>query len=57
MISSCPVAGEYTGFLPDAPNYCAKLSSDCNNKDIMFYSVSECGNVSEVVEGECVAHK
>ncbi len=50
--SACPISGEYSGILPDEPQLCAKLSSDCNNPDIMFYSVSVCGNASEVLEGK-----
>lgn len=49
-LSSCPIAGDYTGILPDNPNFCAKLSSDCNNPDVMFYSVSSCDNQSQVLE-------
>ena len=52
MLSSCPVAGEYTGVLPDDPRFCARLSSDCNNPDIMFYTVTSCSNASQVFEGE-----
>nr|XP_045585186.1 uncharacterized protein LOC123747194 [Procambarus clarkii] len=48
--SPCPVAGEYTGVIPDAPLLCAKLYSDCNNPEIMFYTVYSCSNRSEVME-------
>ncbi|XP_042887996.1 uncharacterized protein LOC122263573 [Penaeus japonicus] len=48
--SPCPVAGEYTGVIPDAPILCAKLYSDCNNPEIMFYTVFSCYNRSEVIE-------
>lgn len=48
----CPVSGDYTGYIPDATGLCAKLSSDCNNPDIMFYTVSNCATKSEVYEGE-----
>ncbi|XP_069943060.1 uncharacterized protein [Cherax quadricarinatus] len=48
--SPCPVAGEYTGVIPDAPLLCAKLYSDCNNPEIMFYTVYSCTNRSEVIE-------
>lgn len=51
--SPCPVAGEYTGVIPDAPVLCAKLYSDCNNPEIMFYTVFSCYNRSEVIEGQC----
>uniref|UniRef100_T1J9R8 Uncharacterized protein n=1 Tax=Strigamia maritima TaxID=126957 RepID=T1J9R8_STRMM len=46
----CPIAGEYTGLVPDAPRICAKLASDCNNPDIMFYTASNCLNRSEIYE-------
>ncbi|XP_063599370.1 uncharacterized protein LOC134775737 [Penaeus indicus] len=48
--SPCPVAGEYTGVIPDATILCAKLYSDCNNPEIMFYTVFSCYNRSEVIE-------
>ncbi len=51
-LSSCPIAGEYTGNLPDAPSrFCAKMSSDCNNPDVIFYSVFSCANSSQIFEG------
>lgn len=49
--SPCPVAGEYTGVIPDATNLCAKLSSDCKSPEIMYYMVSDCSQ-SEIYEGE-----
>ncbi|XP_044741758.1 uncharacterized protein LOC123302749 [Chrysoperla carnea] len=45
----CPVAGEYTGQLPDGSLFCAKLSSDCQAPDTMFYTVSDCSH-SQVYE-------
>lgn len=45
------MAGEYTGVIPDATVLCAKLYSDCNNPEIMFYTVFSCYNRSEVIEG------
>ncbi|CAL4137486.1 unnamed protein product, partial [Meganyctiphanes norvegica] len=50
--SPCPVAGEYTGRIPDAPVLCAKLYSDCNNPEIMFYTVYYCFNRTQVIEGK-----
>ena len=47
----CPIAGEYIGVLPDAPGLCGKMSSDCNNPNIMFYTVSDCHNQSHVYQG------
>lgn len=47
----CPVAGEYTGHLPDATNICAKLSSDCQSPDVMFYTVFDCDR-KEIYEGK-----
>ena len=49
--SPCPVTGEYTGVLPDEHTLCAKLYSDCNNPEIMFYTVAACSNKSQVYEG------
>ncbi|XP_049781506.1 uncharacterized protein LOC126183504 [Schistocerca cancellata] len=45
----CPIAGKYTGLIPDAVGLCAKLSSDCNSPDIMYYTVSDCTQ-SEIYE-------
>lgn len=36
--------------IPDAVGLCAKLYSDCRNPQRMFYSVSNCHNLSEVYE-------
>ena len=49
---SCPINGEYTGVLPDAPNFCAKMSSDCNSPNIMFYSVSGCSETDGIYDGK-----
>ena len=49
---SCPINGEYTGVLPDAPNFCAKMSSDCNSPNIMFYSVSGCSETAGIYDGK-----
>ncbi|XP_071453396.1 uncharacterized protein [Hetaerina americana] len=48
--SPCPIAGEYTGFIPDDSGLCAKLYSDCNRPEIMFYRVSACTAEPEVYE-------
>ncbi len=47
-----PIIGEYTGVIPDTDGLCAKLYSDCNNPEIMFYTIFNCFNRSEVYEGE-----
>ncbi|GFG31845.1 hypothetical protein Cfor_02655 [Coptotermes formosanus] len=47
--SPCPLAGEYTGIIPDATNLCARLSSDCKSPEIMYYMVSDCSQ-SEIYE-------
>jgi len=47
---SCPIKGEYNGILPDAPQFCSKMSSDCNNPNIMLYSVSSCSDLSQVYD-------
>ena len=49
---SCPIKGEYIGVLPDAPQFCAKMSSDCNNPNIMFYSVNGCSKKSGIYDGK-----
>ena len=49
---SCPVAGEYYGQLPDNPGLCAKLHSNCNKLDIMYYLLYRCNNISDVIEGK-----
>lgn len=46
------MAGEYTGIIPDEKTHCAKLYSDCNNLEIMFYTVYACYNRSSIFEGE-----
>lgn len=51
----CPIMGDYTGEVPGASGLCAKVASDCNNPDIMFYSVSSCENRSHVYEGKCLS--
>ena len=42
--------GEYTGVIPDTDGLCAKLYSDCNNPEIMFYTIFNCFNRTEVFE-------
>ncbi|KAG8236091.1 hypothetical protein J437_LFUL016142 [Ladona fulva] len=49
--SPCPIAGEYTGYIPDDSGLCAKLYSDCSRSEIMFYTVSDCSPEPEVYEG------
>lgn len=46
----CPLVGEYTGVIPDASGLCAKSYADCNNPEIMFYTVYNCANSTEVYE-------
>ena len=39
--SSCPIAGQYNGVLPDSSQLCAKITSDCNNLVIIhIYGLS-----------------
>ena len=46
------MAGEYEGVIPQTGGQlCAKLYSDCNNPDIMFYTVISCQNASDIYEG------
>lgn len=52
IVTPCPITGDYTGEVPGESGLCAKVASDCNNPDIMFYTVSSCENRSHVYEGE-----
>ena len=47
-----PIVGEYSGVIPDTDGLCAKAYSDCNNPEIMFYTIFNCFNRSEVYEGK-----
>ena len=45
----CPLVGEYTGVIPDADDgLCARSYTDCNNPEVMFYTVYSCHNQTEV---------
>ncbi len=46
----CPLSGEFTGVLPDAEGLCARSYADCNNPEVMFYTVFNCNNTTEVYE-------
>jgi len=50
--SPCPISGEYLGMIPDIDGLCAKLYSDCNNPEIMFFTVFDCSVPSDVFEGK-----
>ncbi|XP_060516050.1 uncharacterized protein LOC132695666 isoform X2 [Cylas formicarius] len=54
----CPITGEYTGRIPDAPDLCAKLWSDCRAPDLMYYQVSDCytEEIYEEREYQCLGH-
>lgn len=54
----CPITGEYTGKIPDAPDLCAKLWSDCRAPELMYYEVSDCstGELYEEREYQCLGH-
>lgn len=52
MQTACPIMGDYIGVLPGDNGLCAKVASDCNNPDIMFYTVSSCDNRSHIYEGK-----
>lgn len=57
QMSPCPIMGDYTGEVPGTTGLCAKVSSDCNNPDIMFYTVSNCeerGHIYEEREYRCL---
>lgn len=49
-VSPCPVHGEYRGFMPDAEGLCARLWSECQTPDIMYYQVAVC-ETNEILEG------
>ncbi|GIY78196.1 uncharacterized protein CEXT_619671 [Caerostris extrusa] len=52
-----PNHGRLHGEVPGTHGLCAKVSSDCNNPDIMFYTVSNCeerGHVYEEREYRCL---
>ena len=44
----CPLVGEYTGVIPDGDGLCARSYTDCNNPEVMFYTVYNCQNQTEV---------
>ena len=46
----CPLVGEFSGVLPDADGLCARSYADCNNPEVMFYTVFNCHNQTEVYE-------
>ncbi|CAN8004115.1 unnamed protein product, partial [Ixodes hexagonus] len=48
--AGCPITGDYTGVIPGTTGLCARVASDCNNPDVMFYSVSSCENKSHIYE-------
>ncbi|RWS26210.1 hypothetical protein B4U80_05905 [Leptotrombidium deliense] len=48
--TACPITGDYMGVVPGVTGLCAKVASDCNNPDIMFYTVSSCENRSHIFE-------
>ncbi|XP_076335457.1 uncharacterized protein LOC143238801 isoform X2 [Tachypleus tridentatus] len=41
---SCPITGNYSGMTSGGGTLCAKLATDCNNPDILHYSIRDCGN-------------
>lgn len=56
--SSCPISGEYTGYIPDTTELCAKLWSDCRAQELMYYQVSDCvtNEIYEEREYRCLDH-
>ncbi|XP_065350455.1 uncharacterized protein LOC135946249 isoform X2 [Cloeon dipterum] len=48
--SPCPISGEFLGSLPDNDRLCARLYSDCNNPEIMFFTVYDCTMPADVFE-------
>ncbi|XP_076371132.1 uncharacterized protein LOC143256991 isoform X2 [Tachypleus tridentatus] len=39
---SCRISGTYTGAASGGERLCAKLAADCENPDILFYSIRDC---------------
>ena len=37
-----------SGVIPDADGLCARSYTDCNNPEVMFYTVYSCHNQTEV---------
>lgn len=52
IITSCPIDGEFIGYIPDAEGLCAKMWSDCKMPDIMYYEVSACDDPSTIYDGK-----
>lgn len=50
VTTACPIDGDFEGLIPDAEGLCAKLWSECDRPDIMFYQVSAC-DYDEIFEG------
>eukprot|EP00096_Caligus_rogercresseyi_P013462 TRINITY_DN6108_c0_g1_i1.p1 TRINITY_DN6108_c0_g1~~TRINITY_DN6108_c0_g1_i1.p1 ORF type:complete len:316 (+),score=80.21 TRINITY_DN6108_c0_g1_i1:86-949(+) len=46
----CPLKGEFTGVIPDAEGLCAKSYADCQHPEIMFHTVFNCYNATEIYE-------
>jgi len=58
--SPCPITGGYEGRIPDAMGLCARMTSNCRQPEVMYYSVSDCKNPDEMYEGkllECPQHE
>lgn len=49
--AACPIDGEFEGLIPDAEGLCAKLWSECDRPDIMYYQVYAC-DYDEIFEGK-----
>ncbi|XP_017782762.1 PREDICTED: uncharacterized protein LOC108567065 isoform X2 [Nicrophorus vespilloides] len=56
--TACPISGKYTGTIPDNDDLCAKLWSDCDARELMYYQVSNCttSEVYEEREYRCLGH-
>ena len=46
----CPLAGTFSGVIPDAEGLCATSSTSCTRPDQMEYTVYNCDNVTEIYE-------
>ena len=46
---NCPISGEYTGILPDAPGLCAKVQTvSLNLTEFLFTNATDLGKFHEM---------
>lgn len=54
----CPISGQFTGAMP-VSGLCARVSTDCHNPDVLYFSVNDCEDTKQVYEDReyrCLAH-